>query len=197
MLFRNNNGEVFDEKSYLFCNDCADCKECPIYIQLKSDDLIDSDSDFDTEDCDEYILINPEKAALLMGHELIKEKPRLCEVLNVNICEIFYFEDDLTKKFYINNNGSLVDENGQLSNDILLLQKMINNPDKIIKKSNALKDQKEKLKAIKFLFPNADSFNINNEAIFICDDGHVLAKINENIFPFVQCGLYYIEDLLE
>lgn len=99
MKFRNRAGDVYDiEEGIANSGFCAgvDCHECDIACRSG------------INQCAEWVNENPEEAAKLMGYELIKEetmeKPRICEVLGVEVNEKWLYKG-FSGIFRINENG--------------------------------------------------------------------------------------------
>lgn len=66
MKFKNENGAIFSPDGLDFCgvHGAFPCKECPMYKHVRPG--------YDT--CKEFAQRNPEKAALIMGYELVMDE---------------------------------------------------------------------------------------------------------------------------
>ena len=100
---------------------------------------------------DKWVKANPNEAARLMGYEVVKDdfveppkhkeeanmdKPRICEVLGVEVNENFKFNDfpfDECKVYFVGTNGEIINaKGGSVTGGELCY--IINNPDRIIRK---------------------------------------------------------------
>lgn len=123
MKFRNpETGEVFEDMTaarFAFCR--MKCKPCPISCFQNGDETR----------CDIFCCDHPHEAAHLMGYEVVEaeptwaerleasvkhkeeaniDKPRICEILGVEVGEVFGFNDfpfDGYKEFVVNENGEI------------------------------------------------------------------------------------------
>lgn len=149
MKFRNpKTGQVYDvtgPKSDCvasgFC-ELVECQDCPIRKNNK---------------CYEWVLGNPDKAARLMGYEVVEyekeetnmDKPRICEVLGVEVEEWFSYPG-MNTSFQVTEGGFLKCADGDL---MMCVPTLINHPDRIIRKPRWTEQEVERAKAIKVLYP--------------------------------------------
>ena len=121
------------------------------------------------------------------------DKPRICEVLGVEIGEEFRL--DVGGPYHITKNGAFLDTFGNYPNASILCD-LMEHPDRIIRKPRFTEQEVERAKAIKFLYPeicyikNDDGWlrglNKGKESIFL---DRVLSW-----FPSVQPGQSYTLD---
>ena len=169
MKFRNREtGEVLtDEQAQgRFCKG-RHCWECPMNQESPA-----------KECCVDFRKSHPHEAARLMGYEVVEEhtqthekthadaienarvqseeadmdKPRICEVLGVEIGEEFRL--DVGGPYHITKNGAFLDTFGNYPNASILCD-LMEHPDRIIRKPRFTEQEVEKAKAIKVLWPDA------------------------------------------
>lgn len=93
------------------------------------------------------------------------DKPRICEVLGVEVGERFDIAYSDCNPHYITPEGFLKDKEGDLLGVAVL--NIINHPDRIIRKPRWTEQEVEMAKAIKEIFPNAYKLARNLSAITI------------------------------
>lgn len=115
------------------------------------------------------------------------EKPRICEVLGVEVEEVFT-ADTPYGKF----ERCVIGEDGQIFNaGTNILCYVINHPDRIIRKPRWTEQEVELAKTVKILFPEAsDLARMNACALALSNDhgGHI-TNINSDLFPSLPLGL--------
>lgn len=115
------------------------------------------------------------------------DKPRICEVLGVDVDEVFTIETPVRKSTYCR-----IDEEGKIYNTCIeTLCYAINHPGRIIRKSRWTEQEVELAKAAKKLFPEAsDLARMNACALALSNDhgGHI-TNINSDLFPSLPLGL--------
>ena len=188
MKFRNpETGEMFDDiisAREPFCGRNI-CGVCPMPSSLREHSLPD-----DAQNCSEFCKKHPNEAATLMGYEVIPElgddavpaetlsgtfskigkganmdKPRICEVLGVDLGEKFcitYISHDMriTKTCWIAENGDIVTDEARIPAEAL--SQAINHPDRIIRKPRWTEQEVERAKAIRTLWPDAKEIRVRN-----------------------------------
>lgn len=124
---------------------------------------------------------------LKIKEEADMDKPRICEVLGVDVDEVFTIETPVRKSTYCR-----IDEEGKIYNTCIeTLCYAINHPDRIIRKPRWTEQEVELAKAAKKLFPEAsDLARMNACALALSNDhgGHI-ANINSDLFPSLPLGL--------
>lgn len=126
------------------------------------------------------------------------DKPRICEVLGVEVGERVYYKgpNDEMLQFFVQPDGVpvFVFENrkpvGKIGMGYAIAQ-AINHPDRIIRKPRWTQQEVELAKAAKKLFPEAsDLARMNACALALSNDhgGHI-ANINSDLFPSLPLGL--------
>lgn len=102
------------------------------------------------------------------------DKPRICEVLGVEVGEPFDLLNSARNPYHIDADGDMVDKDGNWCGEAICVA--INHPDRIIRKPRFTEQEVERAKAIKVLYP--EICYIKN------DDGWLrgLTKGKESIF---------------
>lgn len=201
MKFRNpNTQEVYEvvhndcEKSG-FCANLS-CLFCPILNKTKGM-------------CSTWINDNPNEAARLMGYEVVEDdcdqsqksrnsvakkeeanmdKPRICEVLEVEVGEPFGFNDfpfDDVKSYFIGTDGEIRNvHGGEVASSELCY--IINHPDCIIRKLRWTEQEVERAKAIKMLYSEAESIEMYGFGIRVFNRKLVIATLDPSLFPSLR-----------
>lgn len=197
MKFRNpETGEVFDslrEASDKFCSD-HDCfwRECPL------------DKANESRACWDWIQEYPIEAARLMGYEVVEDeqfrevtkmmkeanmdKPRICEVLGVEVGERFSISP-VEKQLYVSESGNIIDDDRHLFAQLFV--DAINHPDRIIRKPRFTQQEVESAKIISVLFPEATHIGRlrgSNALIIIGADNGWIANIENSLFQEIKSG---------
>ena len=197
MKLRSKTGEIaltIEQALEQFCDSKQDCDYCELrelvqqYAGTK-------------KPCHEYVRNNPHEAARLMGYEVIDEKeanmdkPRICEVLGVEVGE----------RFELGNTGIilLVNDDGLLhiglshgahketDMNVNYLVKAINDPDRIIRKPRFTEQEVERAKAIQVMWPEAKEVRVRNGAqgeieYRVCTGCAVLGVLYGDVFPTME-----------
>lgn len=201
MKFRNpNTQEVYEvvhndcEKSG-FCANLS-CLFCPISNKTKGM-------------CSTWINDNPNEAARLMGYEVVEDdcdqspksrnsvakkeeanmnKPRICEVLGVEVNQNFQFNDfpfDEPKTYFVGANGEIRNAHGgEVTSSELCY--IINNADYIIRKPRWTEQEVERAKAIKMLYSEAESIEMYGFGIRVFNRKLVIATLDPSLFPSLR-----------
>ncbi len=97
------------------------------------------------------------------------DKPRICEVLGVEVDEVFTIETPVRKSTYCR-----IDEEGKIYNTCIeTLCYAINHPDRIIRKPRWTEQEVERAKAIKVLYPVVKTLayvDIVGQTFYMYDD---------------------------
>ena len=203
MKVRSKTGEVvltIDEALEQFCDSKKDCDYCELrelvqqYAGTK-------------KPCHEYVRANPYEAARLMGYEVVEDdkvveidqvkkeetnmdKPRICDVLGVEVNENFKFNDfpfDECKVYFVGTDGEIINaKGGSVTGGELCY--IINNPDRIIHKPRWTEQEVERAKAIKVLYPEADNLNECDPQIKVLNTKFVIATLDTALFPSLRPG---------
>lgn len=211
MKFRNKAGEIIDANSYKFCGRFDGmCPECPLFN--KAPKLIDGIAN--GEKCTEWTLSHPHEAARLMGYEVVEEeeeptwaerleasikheeeanmdKPRICEVLGVEVGEPFDLLNFARNPYHIDADGDMVDKDGNWCGEAICVA--INHPDRIIRKPRFTEQEVEDAKYIKRIL-RVDLVSRNqygNGLVAKKDDGSVSVVVNSEMFPSIRPGQSY------
>lgn len=216
MKFRNKTGEValtIEQALAQFCDSKEDCDYCELrepvqqYAGTK-------------RPCHEYVRTNPHEAARLMGYEVVEDgnvltkndskgesleanmdKPRICEVLGVEVGEdVKYRHTDGTEE------NICVCEGGRIIISSLscklptvaVLINAINHPDRIIRKPRFTQQEVERAKAIKVLLPEINAIKYDGawtQCLEIVDGTYFQREvITRHLFPSVEKGQVYTLD---
>ena len=181
MKFRNTKtGEVMSgERAHrLFCED-RNCLKCPMHQKAPTKD-----------GCVHFRKTYPHEAAHLMGFEVVEDekeeanmdKPRICEVLGVEVGEHFKV-NGYKGEYHVNEDGVLK-WGGQTSDDAIY--ECINHPDRIIRKPRFTQQEVERAKAIKTLWPCAKAI-VKAESGAISVVGATI-ELNVDHFPSLHPG---------
>ena len=220
MKFRNlETGEIFNtifvaRGKFCYGKWCADCL---LPSTIKPELLPD-----DSGGCYEFCMKHPIEAAHLMGYEVIPEpgddtvsldtvveafnqigkeanmdKPRICEVLGVEVGEVWTFGDDPTK-FRINKDGHREYYHCDKWQDGCAefnLCDVINNPDRIIRKPHFTEQEVEDAKMVKAVFgENGIVMRLITEEYPYTKLFFNQTRINGNLFPSIKEGQEYLLD---
>ena len=195
MKFRSKTGKVIltiDEALEQFCDSKEDCDYCELREPVQQYKGAKSP-------CHEYARANPHKAARLMGYEVVEDdhipqaekkekanmdKPRICEVLGVEVEETFT-ADTPYGKF----KRCVIDRDGQIFNaGPKVICYIINHPDCIIRKPRWTEQEVERAKAIKVLYPEADHLDECDPQIKVLNTSFVIATLDNALFTSLRPG---------
>ena len=110
------------------------------------------------------------------------DKPRICEVLGVEVGEVFTADTP-----YGQFKRCVVDEEGQILNTgINVLCYIINHPDRIIRKPRWTEQEVERAKAIKMLYSEAESIEMYGFGIRVFNRKLVIATLDPSLFPSLR-----------
>lgn len=205
MKFRNpETGEVFNNLQQAleaFCSNYDSfCQGCPI------------DKVNDARSCQAWIQEHPHEAARLMGFEVVEEnsnklketlingnkeeanmdKPRICEVLGVEVGEHFKIEG-YKGEYHINYCGVLK-WGGQTSDDAIY--EAINHPDRIIRKPRFTQQEVEFARLFNAACKNVVWIQRNDEKtlVWVVEYSNEEYRLPFRLFPSIQPGQSYTLD---
>ena len=201
MKFRNPNTKEVYEVVHNNCEAsgfCANlsCLFCPISNKTKGM-------------CSTWINDNPNEAARLMGYEVVEDdcdqsqksrnsvakkeeekmnKPRICEVLGMEVNQNFQFNDfpfDEVKSYFIGTDGEIRNvHGGEVASSELCY--IINHPDCIIREPRWTEQEVERAKAIKMLYSEAESIEMYGFGIRVFNRKLVIATLDPSLFPSLR-----------
>lgn len=124
------------------------------------------------------------------------DKPRICDVLGVNVGERFVYKDPNKEEttLYVEENGMVVFifKDGQKLQDIgmdYVLVQAINHPDRIIHKPRFSGQEVERAKAIKLLYKDAEKIQECDPVAKILNNyDSVIAQVDTGMFPSLRLG---------
>lgn len=205
MKFQSKTGEValtIEQALERFCDSKKDCDYCELQEPVQQ-------YKGTKRPCHEYARANPYEAARLMGFEVVEDeqfrevtkmmkeanmdKPRICDVLGVNVDEEFEFDFDSnqvsrgTMKIGADGLRYYKDKKDwfQCWNEKDLIY-IINHPDRIIRKPRFTQQEVERAKAIKTLWPCAKAI-VKAESGAISVVGATI-ELNVDHFPSLHPG---------
>lgn len=125
------------------------------------------------------------------------DKPRICEVLGVEVGEIISVNFPVGEfAFSIGSDGQAIGENGQEFGAILT--EAINHPDRIIRKPRWTEQEVERAKAIRLLYPEADSLNECDPCIKVLNNKFVIATLDTALFPSLHvCENVKLDEIID
>lgn len=201
MKFRDPNTKEVYEVVHNNCEAsgfCANlsCLFCPISNKTKGM-------------CSTWINDNPNEAARLMGYEVVEDdcdqsqksrnsvakkeeanmnKPRICEVLGMEVNQNFQFNDfpfDEVKSYFIGTDGEIRNvHGGEVASSELCY--IINHPDCIIREPRWTEQEVERAKAIKMLYSEAESIEMYGFGIRVFNRKLVIATLDPSLFPSLR-----------
>lgn len=162
----------------------------------------------DTRFRTKYAIEHPEEFARLMGYEMLEDepsgnfgqleetnmgKPRICEVLGVEVGERFEVEGQ-PGTLYVDADGHMkYDEDDRLSTSTIHIA--INHPECIIRKPRWTEQEVERAKAIRVIYPTAYRLEEADPLIRVWDKGGLLlVHVDTNLFLSLQPGQSYTLD---
>ena len=118
------------------------------------------------------------------------DKPRIAQVLGVEVGERVYYKDpnDEMLQFFVQPDGVPVFafESGEPVGKIGMgyaIAQAINHPGRIIRKPRWTEQEVERAKAIRLLYPEADSLNECDPYIKVFNNKFVIATLDTALFP--------------
>lgn len=128
------------------------------------------------------------------------DKPRICEVLGVDVNQSFQFNDfpfDEPKTYFVGADGEIRNAHGgEVTSSELCY--IINHPDRIIRKPRFTQQEAERAKAIKVLLPEINAIKYDGawtQCLEIVDGTYFQREvITRYLFPSVEKGQVYTFD---
>ncbi|SCI19831.1 Uncharacterised protein [uncultured Oscillibacter sp.] len=142
-------------------------------------------------------VLNPAKAIReAKEKEANMDKPRICEVLGVEVGEKFTIADT---DYWIEKNGAIFSDGNQRDLvGVSLICDVVNHPDRIIRKPRFTQQEAERAKAIKVLFPEINAIKYDGawtQCLEIVDGTYFQREvITRHLFPSVEKGQVYTFD---
>ena len=213
MKFRNpKTGEVFPSSLRAWKSYCRTkrCTECHLKRAVEESDC--------GLNCDIFADEHPHEAAALMGYEVVDEmrdkmrepqlnaenkeanmdKPRICDVLGVEVNQNFRFNDfpfDEPKSYFVGTDGEIRNAHGGAVTSSELCY-IINNAECIIRKPRFTPQEVEDAKTIKRVFGRDGTIKRYSKAMTAPYSNLVFDHlyINEDLFPSIQPSQSYTLD---
>ena len=210
MEFRNSDtGEValtIDQALEQFCDSKQDCDYCELREPVQQ-------YKGTRYPCHQYVRANQQEAARLMGYEVVEEhmqthekthadaigitrvqseeanmdKPRICEILGIEPGESFYIQGFDGVLFWIMDDGTFTTQPNNAPGSASALLCTLDHPDRIIRKFRFTKQEVEKAKAIKVLWPLAKYIKKEIGALMVYgDNGLEIAGLDSDTFPSLR-----------
>lgn len=193
MKFRSKTGEValtIEQALEQFCDSKKDCDYCELRepvqqykgtkrpcheyamanpheaARLMGFEVVEDEKEDSMFYSQSLEVLNPAKAIReAKEKEANMDKPRICEVLGVEVGEKFTIADT---DYWIEKNGAIFSDGNQRDLvGVSLICDVVNHPDRIIRKPRWTEQEVERAKAIKEIFPNAYKLARNLSAITI------------------------------
>lgn len=217
MKFRSKTGEValtIEQALEQFCDSKKDCDYCELrepvqqYAGTK-------------RPCHEYVRANPYEAARLMGYEVVEDeqfregtkmmkeanmdKPKICEVLGVEVGETFSIDgyptdygmvqvcEDGKIRRVISSAEFPFAQDGEVGHKIgsNALYYLLNHPDRIIRKPRWTEQEVELFRAIQVLYPKAEYVErIKDSGVIGLSNNTCgwITDIDKDLFPALRPG---------
>ena len=112
------------------------------------------------------------------------DKPRICEVLGVEVGEQFYIADSYCNPYHITPEGLIEDKDGDVQDCIAL--DLINYPDRIIRKPRWTEQEVEDAKAIKRVLKATGIRRNRYDNIYATGELIVDTLLDSEAFPSLQ-----------
>ena len=178
---------------------CGDT--CKLYYAVGDPDKV----------CVDWAEYHPHEAARLMGYEVVEDdmleptkhkeeanmdkhigdvtemvRPRICEMLGVEVGERFNVYGNCLD-WHVDEKGHVVsDDDKRCVDDVIYLA--INHPDCIIRRPRFNQQEVERAKAIKVLYPEADSLDECDPQVKVLNTKFVIATLDTALFPSLCPG---------
>ena len=218
MKFRSKTGEValtIEQALEQFCDSKKDCdycelrepvqqyagtkKPCHEYVRanpyeaarLMGFEVVEDDEPrtcFNCIGCEIEKDFDPQEGCKnwVKRKEANMDKPRICEVLGFDVGEQFYIADSYCNPYHITPEGLIEDKDGDVQDCIAL--DLINHPDRIIRKPRWTEQEVERAKAIKVLYPEAETLDECDPQVKVLNTKFVIATLDTALFPSLRLG---------
>ena len=198
---------IVDANDYFCAKSAVECNSCPLDIPSHQQKKIS---------CESWCKTNQEEAARLMGYEVVEEhtqthekthadaienarvqseevnmdKPRICEVLGVEVGEWFTYPG-MSTSFQVTENGFLKCADGDLK---MCVPTLINYPDRIIRKPRFTEQDVEDARVLARALL-ADGFERDKVGdVFTTSKEAGRTLLDSRMFPSIQPGQSYTLD---
>lgn len=217
MKFRSKTGEValtIEQALEQFCDSKKDCdycelrepvqqyagtkKPCHEYVRanpyeaarLMGYEVVEDDEPrtcFNCIGCEIEKDFDPQEGCKnwVKRKEANMDKPRIAQVLGVEKGE--RFDAGPYKDAYIDSFGTIRTNMGTLM-DADRVCELINHPDRIIRKPRWTEQEVERAKAIKVLYPEAESLDECDPQVKVLNTKFVIATLDTALFPSLRLG---------
>lgn len=217
MKFRSKTGEValtIEQALAQFCDSKKDCdycelrepvqqyagtkKPCHEYVRanpyeaarLMGYEVVEDDEPrtcFNCIGCEIEKDFDPQEGCKnwVKRKEANMDKPRIAQVLGVEKGE--RFDAGPYKDAYIDSFGTIRTNMGTLM-DADRVCELINHPDRIIRKPRWTEQEVERAKAIKVLYPEAESLDECDPQVKVLNTKFVIATLDTALFPSLRLG---------
>ena len=132
--------------------------------------------------------------ARVQSEEANMDKPRICEVLGVEVEEKFTIGEN---QYFIDKNGDMwcVTKNGEKLRCGTAICSAINHPDRIIRKPRFTEQEVERARTIKVICPDADRIRCRisenkGRVQHVCEGNRTMLTIWFDAFPSIQTDEY-------
>ena len=216
MKFQSKTGEValtIEQALERFCDSKKDCDYCELqepvqqykgtkrpcheYARANPDEaarlmgfeVVEDETEDSMFYSQSLEVLNPAKAIReALEKEANMDKPRICEVLGVEVGERFSISP-VEKQLYVSESGNIIDDDRHLFAQLFV--DAINHPDRIIRKPRFTQQEVESAKIISVLFPEATHIGRlrgSNALIIIGADNGWIANIENSLFQEIKSG---------
>lgn len=202
MKFRDKNGKILHSSASLFGQIFYDIKKMSPHeaASLMGYEVVEDGHDGDTAGISDAFNRMAKEMRENAGEirepqlnagkeETNMDKPRICEVLGVEVGEEFYIEgSEMKKPVSIHEDGNIYWSGEDTLLHGIRITEIINHPDRIIRKPRFTEQEVEDAKTLYRLF---GSYSIAEFGARHCFGG---LRLKENAFPSIQIGQSYSLD---
>lgn len=117
------------------------------------------------------------------------DKPRICEVLGVEVGEHFSYNERPDIDIWFCGTGAWCCSKQDKDIDVpFYILACINDPDRIIRRPRWTEQEVERAKAIKLIYPNAEKLELAPCVIRVYTDIGAIAYLHADLFPSMKNG---------